>query len=710
VTSVGDIIAGRYRIEEAIGEGGMGAVFRATHLELGRAVAVKVMRSDDPSEQSLERFLREAKSAACVDHRNVVDVLDYGREASGSHGAGRPYLVMECLAGESLEARLKRPPSPSLQDLVDWIAGALSGLAAIHDAGIVHRDLKPANLFLAQDADGIVPKVLDFGIARPTVEASALTHTMQTLGTPHYMSPEQVRSAKTVDARSDLYAVGVILYLAITGKLPFDGPSATAVIAAIVTDDPVPLSTLRPDVPLPMAAVVHRAMARDPSQRFESARVMRKALIDAQAGLGPGTTADRPSFTQAPTEMAGPPSKMTGDGPPPRPRTGRRGFFAMLGVLSMLLVAGLAGTLSMQMGSDAPMGSAPAASVADMASPSTPTPAAPAAATVAPALAPDVSRSRGPGARSAIEGTRAARMPFDRAALRARSLGAADRAGLRLLPDGDHAWLIAPHALANVLGMSGEDEATPSGARLVPTLMRANVRANVRREPSETGALLATLPEGTVVVVLRGEGDPEATSARWSRVVVAEGLVGHVATSLLSADAGCIPSDESVGDLHTWVVRERVFRGSEATDVLVLVEPGSRASAGSLRVEAVDSLCATTSLARLTFSAGALAELFLTRTSVDGDTLIAVGRWPDRHGVDPDGVMSWSVHPLGDIEHSVLGLDLRSGQNLPDGRRVGIGGPYREGDVYVPVRVRGRGGSIDYVWNGTALVPANAGE
>ena len=117
---------------------------------------------------------------------------------------------------------------------------------------------------------------------------------------------------------------------------------------------------------------------------------------------------------------------------------------------------------------------------------------------------------------------------------------------------------------------------------------------------------------------------------------------------------------------------------------------------------------ATTPVATLSFSSGALAEVFLTRTAADGDTLVAVGRWPDRRGPDPDGVMSWSVHPIGDIERSVLGLDLRSGQNLPDRRRVGIGGPYREGDVYVPVRVRGRSGSIDYVWSGAALVPAGA--
>jgi len=709
VTSVGDIIAGRYRIEAAIGEGGMGAVFRATHLELGRAVAVKVMRSDDPSEQSLERFLREAKSAASVDHRNVVDVLDYGRETEGSGDVGRPYLVMECLSGESLEARLKRPPSPRLEELVDWIAGALSGLAAIHDAGIIHRDLKPANLFLAEDADGIVPKVLDFGIARPTIEASALTQTMQTLGTPHYMSPEQVRSAKTVDARSDLYAVGVILYLAITGKLPFDGPSATAVIAAIVTDDPVPLSTLRPDVSEGLAAVVHRAMARDPWQRFESARSMRQALIDAQAGLGPGTTADRPSFTQAPTELAGPPSKMTGGDPKPRSRTGRRGFFAMLGVLSMLLVAGLAGSLSLQMGDDAAVVGSAAHDTAPVpaagASASTPT-----TASVMPAAPPSVAPDS-PGPVSG--GELALHLPLDRAALRARSLSAADRGALRLRPDGEDAWLIAPEPFADRLADDGDERsiAPPSeGSTLLVTVMRTNVRANVRRAADEDGALLATVPQGTVVVVLRDarglEGAP--SGERWSRVVIAEGLVGFVATSLLSTDAGCMPSDTSLGDLHTWVVRDRIFREGEASDVLLFIEPPSAASAGRLRIEAVDSLCGTAPVATLSFTSGALAEVFLTRTAVDGDTLIAVGRWPDRSGPDPDGVMSWLVHPIGDIERSVLGLDLRSGQNLPERRRVGIGGPYHEGETYVPLRVRGRSGSIDYVWSGTALVPSRA--
>ncbi len=709
MTSAGDIIAGRYRIDAPLGEGGMGAVFSATHLELGRVVAVKVLRSDDPSEQALERFMREAKSAASVDHRNVVNVLDYGREAAPSASPrGRPYLVMERLSGESLDGRLKRPPPPAIHELIDWIAGALSGLAAIHDAGIVHRDLKPANLFLAEDADGIVPKVLDFGIARPTVEASALTHTMQTLGTPHFMSPEQVRSAKTVDARSDLYAVGVMLYQAITGKLPFDGPSATAVIAAIVTDDPVPIATLRPDVSPALAAVVHRAMARDPAARWESARAMRQALIDAQTGVGLGTTADRPSFTQAPTEIADPPSKMTGDAAPPRrARTGRRGFFAMLGVLSMFLVAGLAGSLVMQTGDGAPAASAPSTTVAmdspERAAELGPLPAAP------PPSSPGYAITGGDDALGPpAVAERATRSSLTRAALAARALPAADRGALRLVLDGDDAWLIAPAALGDALSMPLEGAAPSDAERFVPSVMRTNVRANVRREPSEDGALLATVPQGTLAVALRGEG--AEGDERWTRVVIAEGVTGFIASSLLITDAGCIPSDAQIGSPRSWIVRDRVFRGGAATDVLLLLEPASGAASGRVRVEAVDSVCATESLATLTLSAGALADLFLTRTAEDGDTLIAVGRWPDRRGVDADGVMSWSVHPIGDITRSVLSLDLRSGQNLPDRRRVGIGGPYRDADRFVPVRVRGRGANVDYVWDGSALVPEAAGE
>jgi serine/threonine protein kinase len=756
VTSAGDIIAQRYRIESPLGEGGMGAVFRATHLELGRTVAIKLVRAEDPSEQALERFLREAKSAASVDHRNVVDVLDFGREAESA----RPYLVMECLAGESLEQRLKRPPPAALDEIIAWTAATLSGLAAIHDAGIVHRDLKPANVFLAEDADGIVPKVLDFGIARPSQEASALTHTMQTLGTPHYMSPEQVRSAKTVDARSDLYAIGVMLYLSITGKLPFDGPSATAVIAAIVTDDPVPLSELRPDVPRALARLVHKAMARQPADRFQSARAMRQALLDVQHGIDPGLSADRPSFTQAPTVMAGPPSGMsasgmsasgmsgsgtsgtpapvTGASSPPRARTGRRGFFAMLGVLSTLLVAGLAGSMAMRGGS--PRMESDAATM-----PPTPSGsrglggggAARSEGVSAPtgmpaAVSPPVTVASDPG--TLDPGTldpgnlaiATPALPFDEAALRIRGLSAADRASVRfvaasgitgdgLTADGDDVdryWILAPSSLFSALsappsgalasGAAPPIAPPPDAARYVPLLLETNVRANLRERADEDATLLTTLPRGTLVVALEAESPEDAEAPRWRRVVVARGLTGFIATSLLDGYVTCVPDATTIGRPETWIARAQVTLSGVRSDALLLFDPES---GGTLRVVSVDLSCHARPIASFHLESGQISDLFLTRTGPEGDTLVVIGRWPERDHIPANGLMSWSVHALTEPARVLFALDLPSGQNLPDARRAGIGGPIETGGRYFPIQVRTRGRLTQYVWDGSTLVP-----
>ncbi|MCZ7679629.1 MAG: serine/threonine protein kinase [Sandaracinaceae bacterium] len=216
------LIAGRYRLEEPIGEGGMAQVWRATDVRLARPVAVKLLTvtgESETDEQVVRRFLREARLAAAVRHPNVVSVLDFGTTEEN-----RPFMVLELMRGESLEARLKRTPAVTLAELIDIAAAVLAGLEAVHKAGIVHRDLKPDNVFLAEEGESVRPKLLDFGVSRGRAEEgrrSVLTTIDGRLvGTPEYMSPEQARGLREVDLRTDLYGVGVVLYEAITGRLP----------------------------------------------------------------------------------------------------------------------------------------------------------------------------------------------------------------------------------------------------------------------------------------------------------------------------------------------------------------------------------------------------------------------------------------------------------------------------------------------------------
>ncbi|MCZ7686655.1 MAG: protein kinase [Sandaracinaceae bacterium] len=281
----GDVVAGRYRLIERLGAGGMGEVWRAEQTALGREVALKLVQ--EGAAQALgdarARFRREAELAAEVEHRNVVGIIDFGTTDEGTQ-----YLVMPLLKGEPLESRLARRP-PSILELLEWTRGVLGGLAAIHDKGIVHRDLKPANVFLAEDADGVVPKLLDFGISRRSeAGAAGLTALGTAIGTPRYMAPEQFESARDVDARADLWSAGAMLYEALAGRAPYESADPFAIFRAMLEDDPPPLASLRPELPAALAEIVHRALAREPGQRFESARAMREAVdgLLASGALG----------------------------------------------------------------------------------------------------------------------------------------------------------------------------------------------------------------------------------------------------------------------------------------------------------------------------------------------------------------------------------------------------------------------------------------
>ncbi|MGB0680763.1 MAG: serine/threonine-protein kinase, partial [Polyangiales bacterium] len=279
-------IAGKYRLEEKIGEGGMATVWRAIQEPLDRPVAIKFLHATgrhDLSEMQ-QRFLSEAKVAAAVHHRNVVNILDFGTTE-----VGEPFMVMELLEGESLHARLLRDEPMPLTELIRIVTLTLRGLRAVHDAAIVHRDLKPENIFLVRDADGVFPKLLDFGISRSTrgglggLRSAVRTEDGLIIGTPQYMSPEQARGCPDIDKRTDIYAVGVILYEALTGRLPFEAEHPGDLLIKIATGERIPVEVIRPDIRPPLAAVINRALEHDRAQRFPNAQAMQKALQKAVA-------------------------------------------------------------------------------------------------------------------------------------------------------------------------------------------------------------------------------------------------------------------------------------------------------------------------------------------------------------------------------------------------------------------------------------------
>ena len=283
----GALLGGRYRLVRCLGRGGMGAVYEAKQEDLGRRVAVKVLHAHLANDQDvLTRFRREAQAAGGLGHPNIVQVTDF-QARSGEP----PFLVMEHLVGASLATTI-REQGPLSQARVAFIAQQiLSALAAAHAAGIIHRDLKPDNVFLTSIAgvDDIV-KLLDFGVAKlvqgGTGPEANLTTTGAAIGTPVYMAPEQARG-RGVDARTDLYSTGVCMYEALTGRLPHDPPSYSALIAAILEEPPRALREHRPEVDPKLAAIVHRVLEKDPTRRFQSADEMRVAVEPfARASVG----------------------------------------------------------------------------------------------------------------------------------------------------------------------------------------------------------------------------------------------------------------------------------------------------------------------------------------------------------------------------------------------------------------------------------------
>jgi serine/threonine-protein kinase len=268
------VLDGKYRVERVLGEGGMGVVVAATHLELGQLVAMKFVLNEGLSRPDVvQRFIREARAAVRIRGQHVARVLDVGRMQSGA-----PYIVMEYLEGRDLE---REGPLP-IDQAVDYLIQACDAMAEAHRLGIVHRDLKPANLFLATQPDGsALVKVLDFGISKSNLDVGSvggLTSAGQLMGSPLYMSPEQMRSAKDVDLRSDIWSLGAVLFEFLAGKPPFYGDSVPGLIASILSDPPASLAELRRDAPPELVSVVMRCLEKDPALRFPDVAQLALAL------------------------------------------------------------------------------------------------------------------------------------------------------------------------------------------------------------------------------------------------------------------------------------------------------------------------------------------------------------------------------------------------------------------------------------------------
>ena len=377
--AAGEIVGGRYRVERVLGAGGMGVVVAATHVELGQPFALKFLLPQALSgPENIERFIREARASVRLKSEHVARVYDVGRDAD------RPYMVMELLEGLDLAKHTKRHGRPPVAEAIDWILQACDALVEAHGHGIVHRDLKPQNLFVTRRFNGsTLVKVLDFGISKAIGPAAVgqlvLTDSNAIMGSPLYMAPEQMRAARLADVRSDVWALGVILYELLGGRVPFDGETVTEVCIKVVNEAPRPLGELRPDLDARVAQLVMKCLEKDPDARFQNCAQLAVALEPYSANGRPNAARAWRSLedTQDPRAFAssdetGPCTAITladnkkidevlaatdvswGQAtPPPAPPSGRRharaGFRRGLAVsvCVMLLAGGIVAALSL---------------------------------------------------------------------------------------------------------------------------------------------------------------------------------------------------------------------------------------------------------------------------------------------------------------------------------------------------------------------------
>jgi beta-lactam-binding protein with PASTA domain/tRNA A-37 threonylcarbamoyl transferase component Bud32 len=346
------LLGDRYELDGVVGRGGMAEVYRAHDIRLDRTVAIKTLRVDLARDHTFQaRFRREAQSAASLNNPSIVAVYDTGEDMTD--GIPVPYIVMEYVDGRTVRDLLQADHRLLPERALEIIDGVLGALAYSHESGIVHRDIKPGNVMVTRNGD---IKVMDFGIARAMSDNQAtMTQTAQVIGTAQYLSPEQARGER-VDARSDLYSTGCLMYELLTGRPPFTGDSPVAIAYQHVRENPVPPSVVDPDIPPWADAIVLKAMAKDPADRYQSADEMRMDVQRAMNGMAVAapTRLDSYGRTQAmgaATMMANPttsvPSYQYGDQTdhggeePPR-----RSYRALLWVLGLLVVLGAVGALA----------------------------------------------------------------------------------------------------------------------------------------------------------------------------------------------------------------------------------------------------------------------------------------------------------------------------------------------------------------------------
>jgi serine/threonine-protein kinase len=276
------VFASKYTVVRTIGQGGMGVVLEAVHTKLGQPVAIKLLKSELASDhESVMRFEREARAAATLMSRHAARIYDVDATAEGV-----PFMVMEYLEGRDLGSILHDQGILPQEDAVDWVIQACAAMAEAHALGIVHRDLKPSNLFLSENATGgAMVKVLDFGISKVASESELqLTNTETVLGTPHYMSPEQLTQARVVDGRADIWALAVILYRSLTKAFPFNAPHPTALAVSIATDAPASVNGHGCELPPALAAAIMKGLEKDPDTRHANVHAFAEAIAPFGSG------------------------------------------------------------------------------------------------------------------------------------------------------------------------------------------------------------------------------------------------------------------------------------------------------------------------------------------------------------------------------------------------------------------------------------------